>query len=97
MSCEHCRGYSVSYCPVCGDEVTKMVTCPECEGSGLGKHYAFDRIKRIDVECTEIAYNLLPEDEDEAEALGQRYCKQDVEYCWRCRGEGEIPEYEIGI
>ena len=43
------------------------------------------------VECA--AYNLLPEDEDEAVARGQHYCKGEMETCEVCGGEGEV-EYE---
>lgn len=90
MSCDCCRGYSVSYCPVCGESITEEVTCPDCGGTGHGPYYKFDTIERRDIECSEEVYNLLPEDEDEAEEMGERYCKQDVETCPTCRGDGVI-------
>lgn len=90
MSCEHCRAYSVSYCPVCEEGKEEMVICPECGGLGHEPFVAFDTLTRQDVECTEAAYICLPDDEDEAEAKGQRYCKQDLCICPTCLGEGRI-------
>lgn len=95
MSCEHCKGYSVSHCPVCGEGEIEKVTCPECGGTGHGPYLKFDMIERKDIEVSELEWSLLPEDEDEAEELGQRYCKQDLEECWTCRGEGKVYADEI--
>ena len=70
-----------------------MITCPSCGGCGHTPILKFDTIKRIDIACTIEEYNLLPNDEDEAEELGRRYCKQDIDTCPTCRGEGEIYVY----
>lgn len=90
MSCVVCLGHDTFTCPVCGE--TRMVTCPDCKGSGYTPYMAFDRIRRKCLPVTELAYQVLPNDEDEAESMGMRYCKIEIEPCHRCRGAGEIPE-----
>lgn len=89
MSCAVCMGHDTYSCPVCGPS-TDMVTCPDCHGSGYTPYMAFDRIKRVCVPVTELAYTILPDDEDEAERMRQRFCKVEIEICPRCRGLGEI-------
>lgn len=69
-----------------------MITCPDCQGSGYKPYMAFDIIKRACVPVTDLAWAILPDDEDIASYLGMRYCKMDVELCPTCRGDGEIPE-----
>lgn len=90
MSCSVCAGHSAYNCPCCGETVT-MVECPDCEGSGL-IHYAFDTHHRRMMRVTELAFLILPEDEDDARYLGVRWCKGCVEVCDTCKGEGEIQE-----
>jgi hypothetical protein len=70
-----------------------MIPCPSCGGCGHTAILKFDIIKRIDIPCTIEEYNLLPCDEDEAEELGRKYCKQDIDICPTCRGDGEIFMY----
>jgi hypothetical protein len=41
---------------------------------------------------TELAYEILPDNEDEAKELNARWCKGCIEVCETCRGDGEIPE-----
>lgn len=70
----------------------EMVECPACGGTGCHWH-AYDFADNRETECTEQTYNLLPEDEDEAVARGQHYCKGLKETCEACNGTGEV-EYE---
>lgn len=44
------------------------------------------------VRVTELAYQILPFDEDDALYSKKRYCQGCVEVCSSCKGEGEIPE-----
>lgn len=88
--CSVCEGYSGVACPVCGKGEKKEVTCPDCNGLGHQGYFAFDIIKRECVSCTEIAWLILADDEDIAESRGARYCKQEVEPCRKCGGEGYI-------
>ena len=88
--CNVCQGYTGVSCPVCGKGSLEEHECPSCNGLGHTGYFAFDIIKRVDVKCTEIAWLALPIDEDDAERLGKRYCRQEVEPCYRCGGEGFI-------
>ena len=90
MSCAICAGYDSYKCPCCGE--VEMVTCPDCGGSGYTPYMAFDIITRKCKPVTELAYRILPNDEDIAESLGMRYCKMEIEICHRCNGSGEIPD-----
>lgn len=91
MSCSVCAGHDSYNCPCCGEPV-RMITCPDCEGSGYTPPMAFDIKHRRFVKVTEQAYNILPPDEDTADYMGMRYCKCEVEICPTCRGDGKIPE-----
>lgn len=87
MSCTVCRGYAGVACPVCGPQPGE---CPDCHGQGHDGYHAFNVITRRDVEVTETTWLLLPEDEDDAERMGQHYCRMDMEPCRRCGGSGTI-------
>lgn len=91
MSCAVCMGHDTYSCPVCGPSPA-MVTCPDCHGSGYTPYMAFDRISRKCIPVTELAWQLIPNDEDEAESMGMRFCKVEIEVCRTCRGEGEVLE-----
>lgn len=91
MSCSVCAGYISYNCPCCSDDV-KMVACPDCQGSGYTPYKALDIITRKEVPVTEIAYMMLPIDEDTAAHYGMRYCKMEIDVCPTCRGSGEVPE-----
>lgn len=88
--CSVCQGYTGVSCPVCGSGSLEERECPDCNGLGHKGYFAFDVIKRVDVKCNENAWLTLPVDEDEAERMGKRYCRQEVEPCGRCGGEGFI-------
>lgn len=90
MSCSVCAGY-IEHCPCCG-EPARTIRCPKCQGSGYTPYMAFDIITRKDIPVTELAYAVLPPDEDTADSLGMRYCKQEIDICPLCNGAGEIPE-----
>ena len=90
MSCEVCAGYSSYNCPVCGGD-TKMITCPDCNGTGEGDWKVYDLVKNVVVKCPQLAYELAPDTEDKAEELGKRYCRES-NVCQTCKGLGEIPE-----
>ena len=68
-----------------------MITCPDCNGTGEGNWRVFDIKDRVFVDCTENAYLCAAEDEDTAEYLGKRYCRESC-VCQTCKGEGGIPE-----
>ena len=87
--CEVCRGYAGVSCPVCGSGSAES-ECPDCNGLGHTGYFAFDIINRVNVKCTENAWVALPSSEDDAEVSGKRYCRQEVEPCARCGGEGYI-------
>ena len=91
MSCSVCAGYSDYNCPCCGEEV-KMITCPDCQGSGYTPYMAFDIKTRKTTPVSELAYDILPIDENEAKSMGMRFCKVEIEICRTCNGSGEIPE-----
>lgn len=64
--------------------------CPGCKGAGY-RYYAFNLRTRRRMEVTEKTFACLPESEDDAEFLGQNYCKADEpERCDRCDGLGTI-------
>ena len=91
MSCSVCAGYSSYNCPCCGEE-PRMIVCPDCQGSGYTPYMAFDVRTRKTTPVSELAYEILPIDEDEALSRGMRYCKVEIEICHTCGGSGEIPE-----
>lgn len=88
--CNVCQGYVGVSCPVCGDGSLREEECPICKGLGHTGYYAFDVHSRKDVKCTETTWLALPDTEDDAYEKGQRYCKQEVEPCSKCGGEGYI-------
>lgn len=90
--CSACQGYVGVSCPVCGKGSLQEKTCPKCKGLGHTGYYAFDVIKRVDVKMSEADWLLLPDEEDEAIISGMRYCKQEVDICSKCGGEGVIYE-----
>ncbi len=69
-----------------------MVKCEACNGNGKHWH-AYDIEADRETECTETAWNILPETEEEAIAKGEHYIKGEVETCEVCNGDGEV-EYE---
>ena len=91
MSCSVCAGYSSYNCPCCGEEV-RMMTCPDCKGSGMAAYKAYHIHRHITAEVTKICYDILPKDEDDAIARGENWCRYPREICPTCKGEGEIPE-----
>lgn len=86
MSCPVCQGHDTYKCPCCGPGTVK---CSDCEEGFI--YYAFNVHSRKMVRVTEIAYRILPFDEDDALAEGKNYCQGDVERCPTCNGEGEVP------
>ena len=90
MSCSVCEGYSSDRCPCC-NEGEKWVKCPDCDGKGV-VYLAFHIDERKFKQVTELAYTILPEDEDEARYMRNKWCKGVPEVCDTCHGEGEIPE-----
>ena len=90
MSCSICAGHSSYNCPCCGEEA-RMVDCPDCEGNGV-VYYAFHITERRFKKVTELAYTILPQDEDEARYMRGKWCQGDILKCPTCKGEGEIPE-----
>ena len=89
MACSVCNGHP--NCPCCSPE-PNMIECPSCGGKGK-YHYAYDYENDREVECTETAYQCLPENEDCARQLNQNYSKGSIVECDVCNGEGVI-EYE---
>lgn len=88
MSCSVCAGHDSYNCPCCSPKV-QIMTCPECDNGY--QYYAFDVIARKFVRVTELAYQILPFDEDDAYFEKKRYCQGCIEKCRKCNGEGEIP------
>lgn len=69
-----------------------MITCPDCQGSGYTPYMAYDIKTKKDIPVTELAYSILPADENEADSKGMRFCKVEINICQTCKGLGEIPE-----
>ena len=90
MSCSVCAGYSSYNCPCCGEDV-RMMECPDCGGNGV-RYLAFHITERRFKEVTELAFTILPQDEDEARYMRNKWCQGDIKRCPTCKGEGEIPE-----
>lgn len=95
MSCDVCRGTNSSVCPVCGDH-WETVTCPKCDGLGLGRCWAMDMRGNAEIEVTAGTYLALPEDMLEAKAAGKHYYRLDAEECELCNGHGEVREDRYG-
>ena len=91
MSCSVCAGHDTYNCPCCGEGV-RMVTCPDCKGSGLTPYRVFNIYTRGIIAVTRDQWFTYPLDEDEADALGENLCRIPRDYCPTCKGEGEIPE-----
>lgn len=91
MSCSVCAGYSSYNCPCCGEDV-RMMTCPDCKGTGLTPFRLFNIKTRGVVEVSANMYYSYPKDEDSAEEKGEFLCRIPREECPTCHGEGEIPE-----
>ena len=89
MSCEVCAGYSTYNCPVCGEQA-RMMTCPDCNGTGEGDWKVFDVVKRMVINCPKLAYDLAPDSEDKAIEMGKRFCRES-NICQTCKGVGELP------
>lgn len=88
MSCNVCRGYDSSNCPTCSVSFAQAI-CPECDGDGLDHSLAFNIRTRQTTEVSEMAWMLLPDTEDIAEARGWNYCKAE-ETCPFCKGQGMV-------
>ena len=89
MSCSVCAGHSSYNCPCCG-ESTRMMSCPDCE-DGF-EYWSFNIKARKFVRVTQLAFSLLPFDEDDAKDENKNYCQGYIEKCSTCKGEGEIPK-----
>jgi DnaJ-class molecular chaperone len=89
MSCSVCEGRSlIAECPCCSN-VAGIETCPECEGTGINHRLAFNIKTRQFVEVTPTTWEILPSDEDRAEAMRWNYCRAE-ESCPYCKGIGEV-------
>ena len=88
MSCSVCLGYDDYRCPVCGKTSGKV--CPDCEGSGHLPYMAYDIMGKREISVTEQEWNILPDNEDEADDQGARFCKVEIEVCPTCMGEGRL-------
>lgn len=88
MSCSVCAGHDSYNCPCCGESHT--TTCPDCQGSGYTPYLAYDILAKKDVPVTKSAYDILPIDEDAADVMGMRFCKQEIGICPTCGGVGQI-------
>lgn len=91
MSCAVCAGYSSYNCPVCGEE-GRMVTCPDCKGTGYAPYKAWHIHRRVSTDVTEATWRMIPKDEDEAYEKGENWCRMDRTFCPTCHGEGEVHE-----
>lgn len=95
MSCSVCGGHTFSgECPACS-EIIGVVPCPECGGTGIDHRLAFNIRTRQFVEVTALTWEILPSDEDRAEAMGWNYCRA-MENCPHCEGIGEVQKYVDG-
>ena len=88
--CEVCAGYSTYNCPVCGEQL-RMKICPDCNGTGEGDWKVYDILDDVVLSVPKTVYDLAAEDEETAEQLQQRFCKESC-VCQTCKGLGEIPE-----
>lgn len=67
----------------------EVIDCPHCGGTGEADWKVFDIRERTIIRCTEHAYICAAANEDEAEYLGKRYCKESCE-CQTCLGNGTV-------
>lgn len=75
------------------DRVTDDIPCPHCGGQGR-RYNALDIADGSYIECSKHTFYMLPEYEDEAIVLRQRFIRGEVEECPFCHGEGFIePDY----
>lgn len=89
MSCTVCEGKSLTVeCPCCSN-VAGVETCPECDGTGVNHRLAFNIRTRQYVEVTPMTWEILPSDEDRAEAMRWNYCRAE-ENCPYCKGIGKV-------
>lgn len=91
MSCSVCAGHDTYNCPVCGESV-RMMTCPDCKGTGLEPYKVFNIHTRGEIEVTREQWFAYPKSEDDAFEQGENLCRMERGYCPTCKGEGEIPE-----
>lgn len=86
MSCPVCRGHDTYKCPSCGPG---KKDCPDCYGGLV--YWSLNIHSGKMTKVTELAYRILPFDEDDARAEGKNYCQGEIERCLTCNGEGEVP------
>ena len=86
--CEVCAGYSTYNCPVCGEKSIK-IACPDCKGTGEGDWKVYDILDGVVLSVPKTVYDLAAEDEETAEQLKQRFCRESC-ICPTCKGEGDI-------
>lgn len=92
--CEVCAGYSTYNCPVCGEQA-RMITCPDCKGTGEGDWKVYDILEDVVLTVPKDVYDWAADDEETANLLNQRFCRESC-ICPTCKGKGEIPEISIG-
>lgn len=88
MSCQECKPYGLSGCPMC--ETPKE--CPHCHGEGVVNCTALNIITEEEVSVTPAAYYCLPVTRQEAEAKREHYMRFSKEECPVCSGSGVIWE-----
>lgn len=91
MACDICLGKNEKKCPVCGGP-QEMEECPRCEGYGVVDCTAYDIVTEDVKSVKPDEYFSLPDTEEQAIAIGLRFCKADACRCPSCWGEGKILE-----
>ena len=89
MWCDVCMGVNPDNCPHCGNP-PKKIECPKCKGYALVNCKAYNIFEDEIVDVHTETYLAIPDTEDLARYLGQKFCKHEADECPVCGGCGMV-------